>query len=183
MVGTYQTHLVFANATNGMISITHYHVRRVDYVSMRHNEVRDLEAELTREVCNNVQTEHALLPINNINTIHGASTNIKDNARLDVSGIGVWGAHERTFLDIRILHPNCPTYRNKPIEKVYEEHEKQKKREYVERVLHVEKGSFVPIVGSTFGGMGKEANRFHKRIANLVADKKKESIFGRNKSY
>ena len=30
-------------------------------------------------------------------------------------------------------------------------------------------------MASTFGGMGKEANRHHKRIATLIALKKKES--------
>ena len=123
------------------------------YVSMRHNKVRDLEAELMREVGKNVQIEPELLRIENDHTILLPSTNTKDKARLDVSGVGVWGAHEKTFLDIRIMHPICPSYINKPIKKVYEAHEKEKKREYNERILHVEKGSFVPIVGSTFGGM------------------------------
>ena len=33
---------------------------------------------------------------------------------------------------------------------------------------------FVPIVGSTFGGWGDEATRYHKRIASLLADKRNE---------
>ena len=78
------------------------------------------------------------------------------------------------LLDIRIMHPNAPSYVNKPIERVYELHESEKKRTYNERVLQIEKGSFTPIVGSTFGGMGKEAQRHHKRIASLIAAKKNE---------
>ena len=88
---------------------------------------------------------------------------------------GVWGAYEKTFLDIRIMHPNSPSYVNKPIEQVYVMHENEKKRAYNERVLQIEKGSFTPIVVSTFGGMGKEADRHHKRIATLIALKKKEN--------
>ena len=38
----------------------------------------------------------------------------------------------------------------------------------------MERGSFTPIVGSTFGGWGKEAERHHKRIATLIASKKNE---------
>ena len=53
---------------------------------------------------------------------------IAEKARLDVSGIGVWGSYERSFLDVRIVHPNAPSYIDKPIEKVYETHEKEKKR-------------------------------------------------------
>ena len=51
----------------------------------------------------------------------------------------------------------------------------KKKRAYNERVLQIEKGSFTPIVASSFGGMGKEANRHHKRIATLIAIKRNES--------
>ena len=100
--------------------------------------------------------------------------NRTDKARLDVSGIGVWGSHERTFLDIRIMHPNAPSYIDKPLDKVYESHEREKKRCYNERIIQVEKGSFTPIVMSTFGGMGVEANKFHKRIATLIAEKRNE---------
>ena len=142
------------------------------YVSMRHNRVRDLEATLMKEVCHNVQVEPELLPIDNDVPRPG---NSKQKARLDVAGVGVWGAYEKTFLDIRIMHPNAPTYANKPIEEVYVLHEKEKKRHYNERVLQIEKGSFTPIVGSTFGGMGEEANRHHKRIAFLIAEKKNEN--------
>ena len=139
---------------------------------MRHDRIRDLEANLLREAgCFNVQTEPALLPIASDTQVRG---NKADKARLDVVGVGVWGAYEKTFLDIRITHPNCPTHVNKPIEQVYVQQENEKKREYNERVLQIEKGSFTPIVGSTFGGMGKEAHRHHKRIAFLISEKKNE---------
>ena len=141
---------------------------------MRHNKLRDLEAELLREVCQDVRIEPALLPIVNENLL-AATTNQTENARLDVSAIGVYGPQEKTFLDIRVMHPNCPSYVNKSVTKVYEEHEKAKKREYNERVIQVEKGSFTPIVFSTFGGMGKETERYHRRLAQLVANKRGET--------
>ena len=138
---------------------------------MRHNKVRDLEAELMREVCNDVRVEPELLPLNNEQTVNG---NVAQRARLDVSGNGVWGPQERTLLDVRIMHPNAPSYREKDIQQVYRQHEQEKKRTYNERIIQVEKGSFTPIVLSTFGGMGLEAERFHKRIAQLIAAKRKD---------
>ena len=39
----------------------------------------------------------------------------------------------------------------------------------------VEKGSFTPVVFSTVGGMGPEAERFHKRLAVLIAEKRNET--------
>ena len=139
---------------------------------MRHNKLRDLEAELMREVCRDVKVEPCLLPLANDNLISG---NTAENARLDVSGVGVWGPMEKTFLDIRVMHPNCQSYADKDIAKVYEDHEREKKRAYNERVIQVEKGTFTPIVFSTFGGMGQEADRYHKRLAELIAEKRNES--------
>ena len=142
------------------------------YVTMRHNNIRDLEAELMKEVCFDVKVEPVLLPLD---TDIARNGNTAEKARLDVSGVGVWGPLEKTFLDVRIMHPNAPSYINKNIKQVYSSHEKEKKRTYNERVLQVEKASFTPIVMSTFGGMGNEADRHHKRIAELISQKKKES--------
>ena len=142
-------------------------------MSMRHNRVRDLEAELMREVCHDVKIEPELLPIaNETNRTRG---NIAEKARLDVSGVGVWGNYEKTFLDIRVMHPNSPSYMNKSLDQVYAIHENEKKNNYLERVLQIEKGSFTPIVFSTFGGTGIEADRHHKRIATLIAAKRNEN--------
>ena len=60
------------------------------------------------------------------------------------------------------------------IEKTYVHHENIKKRAYRERVLNVEHGSLTPIVLSTTGGASPEADKHHKRIAHLIALKKKE---------
>ena len=56
----------------------------------------------------------------------------------------------------------------------YINHENIKKNAYGERVLNVEHGSFTPIIFSTTGGAGPEADKHHKRIAELISMKKKE---------
>ena len=141
---------------------------------MRHTKIRDLEAELMQEVCHDVKIEPGLLPVVNEN-LFAASTNTKENAHLDVSGIGLHGPHMKTLLDIRVLHPNCDAYINKDIKKVYEIHEKEKKRAYNERVIQLEQGCFVPVVFSTFGGMGDEASNFHKCLAQRIAKRRGET--------
>ena len=123
---------------------------------MRHNRVRDLEASLMKEVCHNVQIEPELLSIESEQ--HTTRGNVAEKARLDVAGVGVWGAYEKTFLDIRIMHPNSPSYVNKPIKDVYELHENEKKRTYNERVLQIEKGSFTPNSWLDIRWMGKGGN-------------------------
>ena len=73
------------------------------------------------------------------------------------------------------MHPNSDSYMNKEIKQVYQQHEREKKRTYNERVIQIEKGSFTPIVMSTFGGMGVEAKKFHNCLAQLIAVKRNET--------
>ena len=143
------------------------------YVMMRHNRLRDLEAELMQEVCRDVRIEPELLPLGEVNLQVITHGNKANKGRLDVSGVGVWGS-QCTFLDLRVTHPNCAKYADKSVSQVYTMHENEKKREYNERILQVEKGSFTPMVFTTTGGTGPEANKHHKRIAQLIANKRKE---------
>ena len=101
-------------------------------------------------------------------------TNVADKARLDVSAVGVWSPMERTFLDVRVFHPNSSSYMNTSPDQLYIQHEREKKRVYNDRVLQVEKGSFSPLIFSTTGGMGPEATKYHKRVAELISTKRGE---------
>ena len=141
------------------------------YVIMRHNRIRDLEATFLKEVCKDVRIEPELLPIGNVE-LGGANT--AEKARLDVSAVGIWSPMERTFVDVRVMHPNTPSYRNKKVEQVYNQQEQGKKRIYNQRVLLVEKASFTPLVFSTYGGMGPECTRYLKQLAELIPHKTNE---------
>ena len=50
----------------------------------------------------------------------------------------------------------------------------EKKAKYEERILEVEKGTFCPLVYSTTGGVGHLCETHHKRLARLIAEKRKE---------
>jgi len=141
------------------------------YVSMRHNNLRDLNADLQREVCRDVVVEPSLLPINN-EEVEGTSA---DRAAPDISSRGLWSTFERTFYDVRVLHPNAPSYSTTDIDKLYKSHEQEKMRKYNSRVISVERGSFTPLIYSTFGGWGPQATRYHKRLAEKIATKRNEA--------
>ena len=83
-------------------------------------------------------------------------TNTSPNARLDISARGVYGDGDKTFFDVRVTHPNAPSSQDKSLTQIYNLHENEKKAEYNDRVLNVEKGTFVPLVYTTSGGMGPE---------------------------
>ena len=94
---------------------------------------------------------------------------------MDISARGIHGQNERTFFDVRITHPNADSNREKTLAQIYRQHELEKKRLYNERVLQVEKGSFVPLVFTTTGGFAPECERFNKRLAELISIKRNES--------
>ena len=115
---------------------------------MHHNEVRNIEADLLKEVCRNVQVEPALIPLSGQQ--FPASTNHQDMARLDVSARGLWAPMEKAFFDVRIFHPNAASNQSKPLPQLYQAHENEKKRMYNQRIIEVEHASFTPLVFSTF---------------------------------
>ena len=143
------------------------------YVIFRHNRIRDITADILKEVCKDVKIEPELIPV--ASDFHRAiSENVQDKARLDVSCVGLWSPLERIFLDIRIFHPGAPSYKKKSMSSLYNRHEREKKRAYNSRVINVEKSTFTPVVFSTHGGMAPECQTLYKHAAKLIAEKRKE---------
>ena len=140
------------------------------YVSMRHNTLRDLNANLQREACRDVVIEPQLLPLNQ-EEVEGAQG---DRAAPDISSRGLWSTFERTFYDVRVFHPNASSYRSTDTSQLYRNHELEKMRKYNSRVITVERGSFIPLIYTTFGGWGPQATRYHKRLAEKIATKRNE---------
>ncbi len=139
------------------------------FTIMRHNAIRDLEAELLSTVCKDVTIEPPLIETTAEKIeIRG---NVEDSARLDVSCRSFWAPLQKSMFDVRVTHPNAPSYRNKPIEKILEEHENQKKSAYQERVQNIEHASFTPLVFATNGAMGEEATRYHAVLAEKLSIK------------
>ena len=54
---------------------------------------------------------------------------------------------------------------------MYTSHEKQKKNMYNKRIVEVKHGTFTPIVLSSTGGMGREANTYFKTLADKMSRK------------
>ena len=126
---------------------------------MRHDNLRDLNAEMQREVCRDVVVEPDLLPLNN-EEIQGAQG---DRAAPDISSRGLWSTFERTFFDVMVLHPNAPSYRTTDPCQLYRTMERKKMVKYNNRVLTVERGSFTPLIYTTFGGWGPQLTQYHKQ--------------------
>ena len=142
------------------------------FITMRYNELRDLEAELLNTVCKDVQIEPVLQDITG--EILNPGANKSADARLDIHARGFWEKCTSAFFDVRVCHPNADTYIHHSPKQIYKMHEQEKKRQYATRVLEIEKGTFTPLVFTTAGGMGEECLRYHRRLAELLAMKKGE---------
>ena len=57
---------------------------------VRHNELRNITAQLMEEVCFDVGIEPLLQPISN-EVLHYKTANTDDGARLDVAATNFWG--------------------------------------------------------------------------------------------
>jgi len=137
---------------------------------IHHNELRNLAADWLKEVCHNVVVEPTMLSLDG-EAIAPASANRSNEARADVHATGFWGRQQGAFFDIRVFHPNAPSYLRTQPASLFRRHEMEKKREYGDRVRSVEHGSFTPLVFLTFGGLGREATVFYNHLADLLSKK------------
>ena len=142
------------------------------YIGHRHDQLRDLTADLLQEVCPNVTVEPLLQPLHGEQL--GRSANTQDSARLDIRATGFWTSAQDAFFDVRVFYPFASSYQNSQLASVYKQHESKKRLEYGRRVREVERGTFTPLVFTTGGGMAGEATIFFKRLASLLSEKRNE---------
>ena len=139
------------------------------FIHKRHDGVRDVIAKVLNEVAYDVETEPALQPLTGENLPQ--STNTDDQARLDIAARGFWQRGEKAFFDVRVFNPFAKTHLSTKLSTVFSSNEERKKREYNERVIRIEHGTFTPIVTSAYGGYGRETSRFLSVLIEKVAEK------------
>ena len=70
-----------------------------------------------------------------------------------------------------MFNPHAPTNRQPQLSSCYRRHENAKKRVYDQRIREVEHSSFVPLVMSVTGGLGRIATTTYKRLASMLSSK------------
>ena len=100
------------------------------------------------------------------------SKNTEDHARLDVAARGVWTKGSKAYCDVRVFNPLAPSHQKQTLKAAHTSNEKAKKREYGERVLEIEHGTFTPLVFTCFGGMSVECSRFYNRLSDMLSEKR-----------
>ena len=145
------------------------------FINSRHDDIRNFTAELLSEVCKDVAVEPMLTPLTG-EKFKYKTTNTDEHARLDVSARGVWVKGSRAFCDVRVFNPLAHSYSNQTLKSAHASNENSKKREYAERVVNVEHGSFTPLVFSCLGGMSTECSHFYNRLADMIGEKRNITV-------
>ena len=84
--------------------------KRGGFVIQRHNELRDLEADLLSMVCSDVEVEPVLQDITEEQL--SRRSNRAQDARLDIRARGFWDPQNSAFFDVRVCHPNAESYKD-----------------------------------------------------------------------
>ena len=151
--------------------VTHaLNCKKGGFVTQRHDQLRNYEAELLKKVVNDVELEPPLQPLTG-ETVQGLTG---DSARPDIRARGVWRQGQNAYFDVRITNVNSESQKHLSISTILEKHEKEKKRQYNQRIMNIEHGTFTPLVFSISGSVGTECSKFHKQIANAIALKSEE---------
>ena len=74
------------------------------------------------------------------------SLNASKQARSDVSARGLWINEQAVICDIRILNPLARFHLHQSVPAIDKKNKNEKKREYNQRILQVEHGSFTRLV-------------------------------------
>ena len=122
------------------------------------------------EVCHDVQVEPHLHALSG-EVMHHRSAVLNDNARVDRAS-GFWRClHHRTYFVVRVFNSFAASNRSTTLAATFHRHETEKGHAYEERIREVEHGSFIPLVFSSSGGMGKAATTAYKHLGQLLSEK------------
>ena len=83
---------------------------------------------------------------------------------------GVWQSQAYVLFDVHVVDTDAPSYRSRSPQAVLCSAEAEKKRKYVEACLARHAG-FTPLCFSIDGMLGKEADFFLRRLADLLSAK------------
>ena len=137
------------------------------FVTIRHNDLRDLTAIILWEVCYDTETEPRIVPLSG-EDLSNRTANRSNEARLVVRARSFWERGQQAFLDFRVFNPNAYRYLNKSQQHCHVMNENEKKRAYNERVLQLDHGTFTPLVFSIYGSKGRECHKFYSRSSDLL---------------
>ena len=89
--------------------------KKQGFVTIRHNNLRALTAQILSEGCYDIQTEPRLVPLSD-EDLSIRTANRSNEARLEVQARGFWERRQQTFFDLRVFDPNACRHLNKSLQ-------------------------------------------------------------------
>ena len=83
------------------------------YVTIRHNDLRDLTANLLTKVCKDVNVKPQLLPVRS-ETFNNRTASTSSESRVDIKSRVFWVRGQQAFFDVRVFDPNVNRYPSMP---------------------------------------------------------------------
>ena len=121
------------------------------FVTLQHNEVRDITATISSEVCKGVELEPSLLTLNGEEQTMSKTAKKNGEVRLDICARSFWVSGQKAFFDVRVFNPNARRYSKQTLKQCYSINENEKKRHYNTRIMEVDQVSFTPLVFTEAG--------------------------------
>ena len=140
------------------------------YPMVRHNEVRDVVADAMSSAFQDVEVEPVLLPYSG-EDLFWKTTNRSEEARVDIRTVGFWTRQQAAFFDIRVTHPRSGLVSAQQVRQQLIKNEREKKRQYAERINTIDRGVFTPLVFSTNGMLGRECSMCLKALVEAIVTK------------
>ena len=134
---------------------------------MRHDNIRDLFLSLCSSAYNDVQGE---VPLSG-EVLRAKSANLADDARADARVRSFWRRGQNAFFDFKVFYPYAKSYVDKKLSTVFKQLQMAKSREYEQRVVEVDGGSFTPMVMSSLGSCGQRMSVALQALALKLASK------------
>jgi hypothetical protein len=139
--------------------------------TIQHNELRDVMAQCMREAGHSiVEVEPQLQPLSG-ESFEYKSAIKDDEARSDIKCCGFWSKMRQAYFDIKVVSPFARSYSHLTPAQLYKQAEREKMRQYRERIMQVEHGDFNPVVFSCTGGMAPQATIILKRLSEKMSAK------------
>ena len=106
------------------------------FTSTRHNDLRDLTANMMSKVCKDTETEPKQTPFS-WTKLQGRMLNISSEVSVDIRARGLWVQGQQAFFELLVFNSNACHYRNESLQQCHVMNEQEKKRAHNERILNI----------------------------------------------
>ena len=100
------TNILSTCSCRSKMDIQHAMSCKKDFITIRHNDLRDLTANLLTEVCKDVYIEPQTLAATG-ETFNNGTANTSNEARVDIKSRGFWVRGQKAFFDVRVFDPSA----------------------------------------------------------------------------